>query len=313
MAATPCPATLMLQGVNPGEVHLEPGRAYRALALDRRGGTWVRLIIPEARPRVRWANLDCGEYRTDTGTLRFTPFFDTRSNPVYVDYPRKVRQDITPEPPPIDSWEENLLALCGYPGDYPEPGPFRALIESEPRLLKDLAQALGCKDNGDNPACGHDAVLDRITDLWFLADGFRRVFCGEFTPERMDGPHYRGAFFQLQRRNWGGLMAPYRGREEIVPGLIYSIGVEHEWRGQRVKTIAAPGYFYSLNARQLLIHGTRAITLLGPSSTKQACRYTLQDTETQKLFYSVIIGKDEGIKTFYPTALADRTLRACQP
>lgn len=310
-AATSCPATLMLQGTNPGDIHLEPGRVYRALALDRRGGDWVRIIIPEARPRVRWAGLDCGEYRTDTGTLRFTPFFDTRANQVYVDYPRRMKQDITPPPPQIDPWEERLLALCGYPGDYPEPGAFRSLIESDSQLLQGLTQALDCPNN--DPSCSREMILDRATDLWFLADGFRRVFCGEFYPNRIEGPNYRAAFLQMQRRGWAGLMAPHKGREEIIPGLIYSIGIEHEWRGQRIKTVAAHGYFYSLDARQLLIQGTRAITLLGTPIIKQACRYVIKDSDTQKSFYSVIIGKDEGIKTFYPTALPDRTLRSCQP
>jgi len=311
VASDPCPATLTLQEINPGRVQLEPGRAYRTLALDQRGGGWVRIIIPEARPRVRWADLDCGEYRADEGTLRFSPFFDQRNNPVYVDHPRGSRLDITPQPPQVSPLEEHLLALCGYPGDYPEPGAFRSLIGGDAHLLADLSEALGCQAGATD--CGHEAILDRVTDLWFLADGFRRVFCGELGPTRLDGPHYRAAYLQFQRRGWGGLMAPHKGREEIIPGIIYSIGVEHEWRGRRVGTPVSPGYFYTLDGAELLVHGTRAITLLGAPATKQACRYTMSDSRTGNTFNSVVIGKDGGLRTFYPTALADRTLRPCQP
>ncbi|CAK0754484.1 exported hypothetical protein [Gammaproteobacteria bacterium] len=310
VASDQCPATLTLQEINPGKVQLEPGRAYRALALDRRGGGWVRIIVPEARPRVRWADLDCGEYRADEGTLRFSPFFDQRNNPVYVDYPRKSRQDITPPSPPVSPLEERLLTLCGYPGDYPEPGAFRALIESDSHLFADLGEALGCRTGA--PDCGHGAILDRVTDLWFLADGFRHVFCGEPGPTRMEGLHYRATYLQLQHRGWGGLMAPHKGREEIVPGIIYSVGVEHEWRGRRVQTPVKPGYFYTLDGAELLVHGTRAITLLGAPATKQACRYTVNDLDAGVTFDSVVIGKDGGLKTFYPTALPDRTLRPCE-
>ena len=59
VASDQCSATLTLQGLNPGKVQLEPGRTYRALALDVRGGGWIRIIVPNARPRVRWADLDC--------------------------------------------------------------------------------------------------------------------------------------------------------------------------------------------------------------------------------------------------------------
>lgn len=316
IATDPCPAPLMLQKVNPGGIQLEPGRAYRTLGLNRRGGDWVRIIVPEARPRVRWVSLDCGEYRADEGTLRFAPFFDDRNNSVYVDYPKKTRQDITPPPPKVTPLEERILGLCGYPGDYPEPGAFRSLMESTPTLMEKIAEAFSCNDNDKRPDCRREEMLDRVTDLWFLADGFRHVFCGEPGPKRMDGLHYRAAYLQLQHRGWGGLMAPHKGREEIIPDIIYSIGVEHEWRGQRVKTPVSPGYFYTLDGPDLLMHGTRAITLLGTAMTRQACRYTMtipgNDPKTEITFNSVVIGKDGGLKTFYPTVLADRTLQPCE-
>ncbi|CAK0746074.1 hypothetical protein CCP3SC5AM1_1330003 [Gammaproteobacteria bacterium] len=315
VASDQCTAPVTFQEAAVNEIQLEPGRAYRTLALERRKGGLVRIIIPEARPRVRWAKLSCGEYRADEGTLHFSPFFDQHDNLVYVDYPRKIRQDITPPPPPVNPLEERLLALCGYPGDYPEPGAFRSLIDSSPQLLTDLSAALFCHNNQAD--CEREMILDRLTDLWFLADGFRRVFCGEPNSKRMDGPHYRAAYLQLQRRGWGGLMAPHKGREEIIPRLIYSIGIEHEWHGQRVQTPVSPGYFYTLDGASLLIHGTRGITLLGAPDTKQACRYTFKVANESKntnkiLFNSVVIGKDGGLKTFYPTVLADRTLRPCE-
>ncbi|CAK0760867.1 exported hypothetical protein [Gammaproteobacteria bacterium] len=310
VASEQCAATLTLQDDNPGNVHLEPGRPYRALALDRRGGGWIRIIIPEARPRVRWADMDCGEYRADEGTLHFSPFFDSRTNLVYVDYPWKKRIDITPTPPPVSPLEERLLSICGHPGDYPEPGAFRALVESEPTLLANLGEAIGCSSSS-GPDCNQLVVLDRLTDLWFLADGFRRVFCGEPGSVRIEGPHYRASYLQLQRRGWGGLMDAYKGREEVLPGVIYSIGIEHEWRGKRVQTPISQGYFYSLDGPELLIHGTRAITLLGAPMNRQACRYIVKNHEVS--FNSVVIGKEGGLKTFYPTVLPDRTLLSCEP
>lgn len=309
-----CQAALTLQETNPGQIRLEPGRSYRALALEKHYGGLIRIIIPEARPRVRWAKLDCGEYRADEGILHFAPFFDQRNNNVYTDYPHKIRQDITPPPPNVSQFEERLLAICGYPNDYPEPGAFRSLIESSPELLEKLSVALDCNDA--NPDCKHDMLLDRITDLWFLADGFRRVFCGEPSAKKIEGPHYRAAYLQFQRRGWAGLMPPHKGREEIIPGLIYSIGIEYEWHGQRIQTPVSPGYFYTLDATDLLVHGTRAINLLGAPDTKQACRYTINlavnANNKVNTLNSIVIGKDGGLKTFYPTVLLDRKLKTCE-
>ncbi len=310
VASDQCSATLTLQGLNPGKVQLEPGRAYRALALDVRGSGWIRIIVPDARPRVRWADLDCGEYRADEGTLRFNHFFDQLDNPLYVDYPRHRLIDVTPPPPTVTPLEERLLALCGYPGDYPEPGAFRSLIESDAALFADLTTALGCPTSGAD--CGHQAILDRVTDLWFLADGFRRVFCGAPGPTRIDGPHYRAAYLQFQRRGWAGIMAPYRGQVEVLSGILYSVGVEHEWRGRRVQTHASPGYFYTLDGPRLLTLGTRAITLLGTPVNKQECRYTIKDPASGTNFHSIVVGEDGGLKTFYPTVQAKDTLKPCE-
>jgi ribonuclease T2 len=60
-AAQACPALQSIRsGANPGEVALEPGRAYRLLAKNRDDATHYLVEIEGASPPRRWVGIGCG-------------------------------------------------------------------------------------------------------------------------------------------------------------------------------------------------------------------------------------------------------------
>ncbi|WP_242465189.1 ribonuclease T2 family protein [Rhodospirillum rubrum] len=68
LAERACPAFVSLRKqTNPGEVHLEVGRAYPVTAANRAAATHVLLSVAEATPTRRWAALDCGRLAGKAG------------------------------------------------------------------------------------------------------------------------------------------------------------------------------------------------------------------------------------------------------
>lgn len=63
IARDACPALQSIRkGTNPGEVRLEPGRAYEITAKNRPAATHYRVTVEGAEPAARWVAVGCGEH-----------------------------------------------------------------------------------------------------------------------------------------------------------------------------------------------------------------------------------------------------------
>lgn len=63
-ATQPCPATI---GINrpPDGVNIKAGQVYPALGLNRAGGDYLQIRLPDARPATRWVRRECGIWPAD--------------------------------------------------------------------------------------------------------------------------------------------------------------------------------------------------------------------------------------------------------
>jgi len=85
---------------NPGDIRISPFDAYEIIAINKTGGDYFQIRIPDAPvTQDRWVNTDCGLHVIDAGTVTSI----APSEPVVV------------TPPAGDESEENLLALSWQP------------------------------------------------------------------------------------------------------------------------------------------------------------------------------------------------------
>ncbi len=318
-ATESCQAPKRIRRDNPGNVKLITGQIYATVERNKPDGDFIRIRVPGAQPELRWVPLNCGDWKQypcapqvlESGVVpvepdtpadaTFLPFFDDQHNPVRVNFPRNTMRDITPPVPEISPLGEKLLEICGGLGADISREAFRSVLqnpESAP-LIERIRNEVGCDLFGQ---CDDSAIIEGLVDIWFNSAGFKHVFCGEPSSRNMSGLHYHGRYLQMQENGWGGALDPAKGKEEIVEGLIYSLGTVHLWNNKRVET-KIKGYPYVLSAADLLLHGTQAYSQVNPTSNaKRACLYHVPATDDSPSFKAVFVAKEKGLRTFYPDA-----------
>ncbi|MBD2436085.1 EndoU domain-containing protein [Nostoc sp. FACHB-110] len=226
------------------------------------------------------------------------PFFDDVDNPVPVHFPRGQKLDITPKPPTLNSFDEAVLKTCGPIGTKVSPAQFKQLLSSHPQVLQKIQQA---SDGELRPGRRKpDQFLADLTNIWSKQRGFTHIFCGEiYNANDIGGLHFYGRYLQLQQQGIGGRLPNNSRREEVVPGVIYTMGVVIQQQNSRV-TDVIKGYGYLSNAEEMLTDATRAFKRQG--NKEGACIYNVLDQDTKVTFPTVFVRKDKAIVTFYPDA-----------
>ena len=226
------------------------------------------------------------------------PFFDNQDNPVRVNYPSGAKLDITPPAPQLNSFDIAVLKTCGAIGSPVKPSKFKQLLSDYPQVLTKIKQATkgellpGRKSESE--------FLQDLTSIWFKNKGFEHIFCGEIYNENdIGGLHFHGRYLQLQEHKIGGRLPINPGRQEVVPGVIYTMGVVIKQPNRTVRDVIK-GYGYLTNAEELLIDVTKVYKL--QENTEGACIYQQLDKETGTSFPTVFVRKNRGIITFYPDA-----------
>ncbi|WP_414565335.1 MULTISPECIES: EndoU domain-containing protein [unclassified Anabaena] len=229
---------------------------------------------------------------------KLLPFFDNVSNPVPVGFPRGQKLDITPPPPLLNSFDQAVLKICGPIGTRVTPNKFKQLLSSYPDILQKLQT-----DSGGELRPGRKnktEFLDDLTDIWFKNRGFEHIFCGEIkSANDIGGLHFYGRYLQLQNEGIGGRLPNNQRREEVVPGVIYTMGVVIQ-QGNRTITDVIKGYSYLSNAQELLLDATKIFKLQG--NAEGACIFNVRDQDTGKTFPKVFVRRQKAIVTFYPDA-----------
>jgi hypothetical protein len=226
------------------------------------------------------------------------PFFDDIDNPVRVKFPSDKAVDVTPPAPELTPFDRAVLRACGPVGTRVQPIAFRNLLSYYPDVVRKL-QAV--TDGELIKGRTTDAeFIDDLTAAWFDREGFEHIFCGELDgPKKIGGLHFYGRYLQFQQEGIGGRLPNNSRKEEVVPGVIYTLGVVIR-RGDRTFTDDLKGYPYPTNALEMLLETTRLYKLQG--STQGACIAKITDQPTGKTYDAVFVKDRRAIVTFYPDA-----------
>ncbi len=230
--------------------------------------------------------------------IELLPFFDNQNNPVRVNYPSGAKLDITPPAPQLNSFDRAVLKTCGPIGTKVEPNQFKKLLSNYPQVLINIQKAT--KGELRLGRTSSNKFLEDLTDIWFKNKGFEHIFCGEIYNENdIGGLHFYGRYLQLQNEKIGGRLPVNPGRQEVIPGVIYTMGVVIK-QGDRTIRDEIKGYGYLSNAEELLLDVTKVYKQ--QKNTEGACIYQQLDKETGTSFPTVFVRKNKGIITFYPDA-----------
>lgn len=300
---------------------LEVGAAYTALGENKNpGGTHAYLALEGQR---KWVALNCGHYQDDGGvgfggdegndanTAACLPFFDDEDNPVRVNVGGLV--DITPPAPRLEPFGQAVNATCGAAGKVVSREEFQALMRAHPDVLERLMAFTGGRVYANRPKPdSSDTYLQDLTDAWFNVHAFDHIMCGEPGDKgKIGGLHFHGRYLQLQQSGEACRMANYR-QNEVMPGVIYTMGVAMKGADGRFYRHATKGYGLTLSAEDILQAVTRAFADNPTrSNSSSACLLSLQDDGHR--FTSVFVRRAAGIRTFYPDATPSSNAPECKP
>ncbi len=229
---------------------------------------------------------------------KFIPFFDTTNNPVPVAFPPGKNLDISPPPPILNNFDQAVLKICGPIGTRVESYKFKQLLFNYPDVVQKLQKATG-GELYPNRRRRAEFIQD-VTNIWFQRKGFEHIFCGEiYNANDIGGLHFYGRYLQIQNQGIGGRLPNNSRREEVIPGVIYTMGVVLKQKNRLVRDVIK-GYPYLSNAEEMLIDATKIFKLQG--NTEGACIFNVKDRETGTTFPSVFVRRNRGIITFYPDA-----------
>lgn len=311
-ATRTCPATRAIRGENPGNLSVVKDQTYEMIGFNSAERKYVLVKVPNAQPERRWVDATCGQFQANSATVKppardrpaprpnsaLLPFFDQVNNLENYRFPANQKADITPPPPTLTAFDQAVLKTCGSIGTKLKASDFKQLMSNHPDVLQQIQAAVGGELTPGRRSKA--AFLEDLTAAWSNREGFEHIFCGELeSADKIGGLHYFGRYLQLQTENLGGRLSNNRDREEVVPGVVYTMGVKIQ-RGNQVWTDTIKGYPLVTNAQELLLEATKAFKAQG--SATGACLLKVQDSPTQQSYTAVFVKDQSGIVTFYPDA-----------
>jgi Bacterial EndoU nuclease len=241
---------------------------------------------------------DYGSSSTPSLPAGSVPFFDNISNPVSgLGYGSP--SDVTPVAPTLNNFDRAVTDLCGQPGAVVSTSNFQSMMTNNPTVLANVKQYVG---GFLVPGRTSDAdFLADLTTVWFNADGFEHIFCGEpVAGGAIGGLHFVGRYVELQEKGLAGRLNNNASNEEVVPNAIYTIGAIVKV-GSGTAQSSIKGYAYTLSAEELLSIAALAYkNNPNTSSTNTVCHWTA--TDDGNTFKAVFVRRNGGVRTFYPDA-----------
>ncbi|MBD2515849.1 EndoU domain-containing protein [Nostoc sp. FACHB-973] len=226
------------------------------------------------------------------------PFFDNINNPVSgLAYGSP--GDVTPPAPTLNSFDIAVTDLCGQPGTVVSPSNFQLMMTNNPTVLANIKQYVGGYLVAGRTS--DTQFLADLTNVWFNADGFDHVFCGEpVAGGAIGGLHFVGRYLELQEKGLAGRLNNNASNEEVIPNAVYTIGAVVKV-GNSTSQSSIKGFGYTLSAEEILSVAALAYkNNPNTSSTNTVCHWTV--TDEGNTFKAVFVRRDGGVRTFYPDA-----------
>jgi hypothetical protein len=310
-ATRTCAAPRAINGLNPANVQVSNNQTYQALGFNTEEQKFIQIKIPGANPERRWVSTSCGTFKPSQvssppvnvnpqvgSNTALLPFFDNINNPEQHGFPRGQKVDITPPAPQLSQFDLDVLKTCGPIGSKVRANDFKQLISNYPELLNKIQQAVGGEllPTRKTP----EEFRDDLTAAWFNRGGFEHIFCGEVEGlQQIGGLHFVGRYLQLQNQKIGGRLPNNLEKEEVIPGVVYTLGVVIK-NGQQTVTDDRKGYALVSSASEILLDGTKALKKQG--NAQGACILPVMDEDSGKSYNAVFVKDRSSIVTFYPDA-----------
>lgn len=316
-ATRSCAAPRAINGANPGNIQISPKQRYEAIGFNSNERKFVLIRVPNAQPDRRWVSVNCGKFTPQAiapdddsdkpnnspnqpaNNTTLLPFFDTENNPEFHKFPAGTAADITPPPPVLNAFDQDVLKTCGPIGTKVKADAFKQLMANHPEVLSQVKAAVGGEllPNRDTDT----EFLDDLSAAWSDREGFEHIFCGELeNASKIGGLHFVGRYFQLQNDKIGGRLANNLNKEEVEPGVIHTLGVVVTTPDGKTWKDDLKGYGYLSNAEELLVDGTRLLKAQG--NRQGACLADITDDDTGKAFQAVFVKDKNAVVTFFPDA-----------
>ena len=255
---------------------------------------WL-LFSPLTQPGQGFTG-DVAQVPASSSLNTIQPFFDGLNNPVTVKFPPSQKVDMTPPPPRLNGLDRAVLNTCGEIGSPVSAKSFKELLLSNPEVLRQLQQGVGGELYAGRKTTSQ--FLEDLTTIWFTRGAFSHIFCGELeSTTKIGGLHFVGRYLQLQAEGIGGRLPNNSQNEEVIPGVLYTVGVVIK-KGDRVYRDPRKGYAYVSHAQDILLNATKAFKSQGKS--QGACIYLVVDRGSNKSYNAVFVRDKNAIVTFYP-------------
>lgn len=207
-----------------------------------------------------------------------------------------------------------MSAICGAPGSRVSPTVFKNTLKKYPAELNRIMQYTGYRVFGSRPAqyTNVDDYLNQLAEAWVNSEthAYDHIFCGEPT-STIGGLHFHRRYYDLQQSGQAGRVLNNSNNQEIVPGVIYTIGVKMSNGSGGFAQSNIKGYGYTLSAEDLLKFGTKAFRD-NPTSSSSSSACILNVNDDGKNFKMVFVRRASGIRTFYPDATPSTSDPVCK-
>ena len=244
------------------------------------------------------------------------PFFDSVETGELLSFPRGIEVDATPKPPMVTAFDQQVLNICGAFGSGVSVDQVRSVLEKNPDIVAQIKQAV--EESVVQPPGvpvrrqSKEGFFEDLVAMWTGQRGFEHIFCGQVKGNQIRGLHFAARYYELQRKGIAGRLPSNQRQEEVIPGLVYTVGIQAKVNGRMLNDPKA-GYSYVSSALEILIDGTRAYNQfkINSGQNNAVCLSKIEDVATRQSFKAVFVKNDRGIVTMYPDVTPNAGDRAC--